>query len=251
MTFPLHPRTYDARVRLNWVRDEVILVASAVCANSWRGLDGSDPQLEELSRLLRSAPIHPQLERDETFRSAHSVRRKSWDIATQHPDYLGKPTRGGRIDRDVLGLFLADPAQMTLAADEVRRSIQTGSIDHVEVAAADSEEFPEGAILTVVHQRRERDPKLRAKKIARVLRDGGTLGCEVCGFDYGRTYGSRGQGYIEVHHVRPLHDSGPTTTRLRDLALLCSNCHRMIHRTRPWLTPVELRALCTEQISAP
>lgn len=93
--------------------------------------------------------------------------------------------------------------------------------------------------------------QLRAKKISSVLQSGGTLNCEVCGFDYGQTYGPRGQGFIEVHHVRPLHDSGPTTTRLRDLALLCSNCHRMIHRTRPWLTPAELRTVCTEYISAP
>lgn len=235
-------------MKFNWVRDEVILVAAAVCANSWAGLDGTDPQLDELSRLLRAAPIHPALERDEAFRSPHSVRRKSWDIATQHPNYKGKPTRGGKIDREVLSHFLADPDRMTLAAKQVRRNIQTGTVNQAQVAVAETEEFPEGAILTAVHQRRERDPKLRAKKIDSVLGDGGTLVCEVCRFDYGKAYGLRGQGYIEVHHVRPLHDSGPTTTRLGDLALLCSNCHRMLHRTRPWLTPDELRAIFTAQL---
>jgi len=32
-------------------------------------------------------------------------------------------------------------------------------------------------------------------------------------------------------------------TRLEDLALLCSNCHRMVHYRRPWLTLEELRQL--------
>jgi putative restriction endonuclease len=31
------------------------------------------------------------------------------------------------------------------------------------------------------------------------------------------------------------------TTRLEDLALLCANCHRMIHRASPWLSVEELR----------
>ncbi|MDP6032209.1 MAG: HNH endonuclease [Alphaproteobacteria bacterium] len=32
-------------------------------------------------------------------------------------------------------------------------------------------------------------------------------------------------------------------TKLSDLVLLCSNCHRMVHRKRPWLTVRELREL--------
>lgn len=31
-------------------------------------------------------------------------------------------------------------------------------------------------------------------------------------------------------------------TKLSDLALICANCHRMIHRRAPWPTPKELRA---------
>ena len=36
-------------------------------------------------------------------------------------------------------------------------------------------------------------------------------------------------------------------TRLADLALLCSNCHRMIHRTKQWLTVEELKELVEQQ----
>jgi hypothetical protein len=34
-------------------------------------------------------------------------------------------------------------------------------------------------------------------------------------------------------------------TRLSDLALLCSNCHRMVHRRRPWLRLGQLTSLLT------
>ena len=42
-----------------------------------------------------------------------------------------------------------------------------------------------------------------------------------------------GDGFIEVHHLAPLFsDSQPRRTTLDDLLLVCSNCHRMIHRTK-------------------
>lgn len=105
---------------------------------------------------------------------------------------------------------------------------------------------PEGAISQRRHLRRERDPKIRAAKIADAKRRGLTIACEVCGFDFAMTYGVRGRDYIECHHRTPLHISGPTRTSLADLALLCSNCHRMIHRQVPWLTVEDLKALVSE-----
>jgi 5-methylcytosine-specific restriction protein A len=61
---------------------------------------------------------------------------------------------------------------------------------------------------------------------------------------YEDRYGVRGRGFIEVHHLRPLHTLKPgTKTKLQDLALVCANCHRMIHARRPWLTLNELKAL--------
>ena len=62
------------------------------------------------------------------------------------------------------------------------------------------------------------------------MRTHGQLACETCGFDFKAMCGPHGDGYIECHHVIPLHASGETKTRLDDLILICSNCHRMIHR---------------------
>jgi 5-methylcytosine-specific restriction enzyme A len=84
-------------------------------------------------------------------------------------------------------------------------------------------------------------PALRERKIRSVLAHGGALVCEACGFDFRQIYGDRGQGFIECHHVEPLHQTGERANTIRDLALLCSNCHRMIHRKPPWPTPAQLR----------
>ena len=97
-------------------------------------------------------------------------------------------------------------------------------------------------MLTAVHRRRERDPKIVKRKKEAVLRETGQLACKVCGFDFARTYGERGEGFIECHHTRPLSEGGAAMTRLDDLALVCANCHRMIHAKKPWLTVEELIA---------
>ncbi|MES3091908.1 HNH endonuclease [Sphingomonas aerolata] len=69
----------------------------------------------------------------------------------------------------------------------------------------------------------------------------GALACEVCGFDFEAAYGGLGAGYIEVHHTKPVHMLTPgTKTKLADLALLCANCHRMMHRKQ---SPIDLELL--------
>jgi 5-methylcytosine-specific restriction protein A len=89
----------------------------------------------------------------------------------------------------------------------------------------------------------ERSRALRQRKLAQVRDAGRPVACEVCGFDFEQAYGERGSGYIECHHILPLHVSGSARTRLSELALLCANCHRVIHVRPPWLTPGELADL--------
>jgi 5-methylcytosine-specific restriction protein A len=46
---------------------------------------------------------------------------------------------------------------------------------------------------------------------------------------------------MEAHHTLPLAVGAVRVTRAEDLALLCANCHRMIHRARPILSVRQLR----------
>jgi 5-methylcytosine-specific restriction enzyme A len=90
---------------------------------------------------------------------------------------------------------------------------------------------------------RERNQKLAAKRKQGAMSKTGLLACEACGFDFAAAYGRRGEGFIECHHTVPLHELAPgSRTKLTDLALLCANCHRIVHRKAPWLTMDELRA---------
>lgn len=92
----------------------------------------------------------------------------------------------------------------------------------------------EGSARLVSHLRRERSRKLVEAKKAAVVAAGGSLECEVCGFDFQRIYGAWGEGFCEVHHKVPLTTAeASTVTKLEDLAVLCSNCHRVVHRIEP------------------
>ena len=86
---------------------------------------------------------------------------------------------------------------------------------------------------------REMKERIGAKKQA--MKKFGKLACEACGFDFAVRYGKLSADYIECHHVVPISQIAPgARTRVSDLALLCSNCHRMVHLRRPWLAVAEL-----------
>lgn len=101
--------------------------------------------------------------------------------------------------------------------------------------ASDEEmEAVEGALRIALVRHRRREQKLRNAKIAQATKArGGRLRCEVpgCGFDYFAVYGELGRDYAQVHHLNQLSDlESPTKTALKDLAVVCANCHVMIHR---------------------
>jgi 5-methylcytosine-specific restriction protein A len=97
----------------------------------------------------------------------------------------------------------------------------------------------EGGTKVFLSKRIERDD--RAKRDAVTIHG---LSCVACGFNFEKVYGAWGRGFIEVHHIVPLAQSGRTETDPKtDLAVLCANCHRMVHRRQGiCLTVAELRS---------
>ena len=76
------------------------------------------------------------------------------------------------------------------------------------------------------------------------LKETGELSCEVCDFDFYKKYGKLGLGFIEAHHKVPVSQlAGDKKTKISDLALVCSNCHRMLHRQRETKSISELKKL--------
>ena len=72
--------------------------------------------------------------------------------------------------------------------------------------------------------------------------------CNICGFDFEKTYGEMGKDYIEVHHITPIGrlstaEGYEGTDPQNDLIPLCSNCHSMIHRRKEPYQPNEVKAM--------
>lgn len=240
-------------VRINWTREEMILAADVSDDLGWRGVNAHNPQVVELSQLLRRADYHPVGGRPSNFRTPGSVGMKINNLNAWHPKEGQVGLRKSKAEWPIVESFAVDRSGMKAIASEIRKRILNGdsqegdsgeviphTLSQTDPGAAQAAE--EGGLRAVVSYRRERDPKLRQAKLDAVIAEGRKIACEVCEFDFGQTYGDRGEGYIEVHHSTPLHVSGMVQTEFRDLVLLCSNCHRMIHRTG-WITVPNLKAM--------
>lgn len=108
----------------------------------------------------------------------------------------------------------------------------------------DDEGFPEGKYLLKQHLIRERNNHVVKIAKENFIKNNGKLFCEICNFDFKEFYGPIGDGYIEGHHIKPISDMKENEeTKVEDIALVCSNCHRMLHRKRPWLKMNELKEL--------
>lgn len=113
--------------------------------------------------------------------------------------------------------------------------------ESVELTQED-DEFSEGKILLKKHLQRERNVKLIELSKKKFIEQNGHLYCEICKFDFAKTYGELGEKFIEAHHIKPVSQMVENEkTRIDDIVMVCSNCHSMIHRKKPWLSMPELK----------
>jgi 5-methylcytosine-specific restriction protein A len=123
----------------------------------------------------------------------------------------------GRDLNEFLGLYL-----LLATKDLVPASASSEEDDEVGLNTEDLTKLRE-------HKRIERNCKLveKAKKIHGYI-------CQACGFDFEREYGEIGHEFIEAHHLTPLRNLKGQKVTLdpkTDFAVLCANCHRMIHKS--------------------
>jgi hypothetical protein len=136
-----------------------------------------------------------------------------------------------RADEDLFGILFLEPD----LPDGLPEELDSGT------------QYPEGSTRQVLVNAYERNTAARAE----CVRLQGTR-CMVCGFDFGEIYGSVGAGYVHVHHVVPISETGgaymcnPAT----DLVPVCANCHAMLHRRKPAYSIAELRELSGRRDSA-
>lgn len=228
----------------HWTRDELILAMDVYVRLAARTPDPKLPEVLALSQLLRSERLHPGETLDRRFRSPASIVMKLMNFRSLDSAFEGKGlTAGSRLDRVIWNTFGDDIVRLRKVAAAIRSVVGSTEIEGGDLGDLTAE-AEEGAILTLLHRKRERNPRLVESKKRSVFNAGGRLSCEVCGFTFGDVYGKIGEGYIECHHRVPLADlPARRKTLLADLALVCANCHRMMHRKRPWQTIEQLRKL--------
>lgn len=121
------------------------------------------------------------------------------------------------------------PVQMEWHFGEVKMTDELSTID---------EEFAvklmgnEGRVKYSLHKRYERDSGfIRQSKQKYILETKGRAPCQVCDISFKEFYPKVGKDYIEAHHKIPLHELNKgRKTKYEDLAFVCANCHRMLHR---------------------
>ena len=128
------------------------------------------------------------------------------------------------------------PGRSEKVAEE---SLQVDDVIHGDV---DEKVVPdsEGRKRLVQHATYERSQKNRRLAIEKH----GTT-CAVCNFNFDETYGEdHADGYIQIHHIKPVSEYEGEVDPETDLMPLCANCHAMAHRRRANVTSIEkLKAL--------
>lgn len=228
-----------------WSRDELIVTLDFYLQHKPTIPGKTSKEIAELSKFLNRLQSKIGGERKDKFRNINGVYLKLMNFRRFDPNYHGKGmTHGGKDEEVAWKKFANNPHELRKIAASIRSYVESEAELPAGAAIVDDDEIEgeEGKILTRIHRTRERDTKIVQKKKEEVLRSHSRLACEVCSFDFAHEYGERGDGYIECHHTLAVSElKAGQKTKLTDLALVCSNCHRMIHRKRPWLVLDELR----------
>lgn len=148
----------------------------------------------------------------------------------------------GLLVLDAIEQLKGEGSDFSIVISSLERSTGINS-EKVNYKDADpgADEYKEGKEKLRLHKIRERDPQLIKEAKKRFKMKHGQLFCEACGINFEKVYGERGKDFIEGHHKKPISEMKEgETTKVEDIGMLCSNCHRMIHRI-PMISIEELK----------
>jgi len=221
----------------NWHRDELILALDLYFKLKPGQIHAKNPEIIALSELLNKLPIHYIKPDAEKFRNANGASLKLSNFLAIDPGYAGKGMeRSGKLDEEIFNEFKENKELLSKLSIQIKQIAQNTELTSelnllIDEPSEENHTAKEGQVLYKLHKYRERNQTLIKKKKQQHYKKHGNLACEQCGFDFEKTYGTVGKGFIECHHKTPLAElTLETTTSLSDLMLVCSNCHRMLHR---------------------
>jgi 5-methylcytosine-specific restriction protein A len=208
----------------DWTREEVILALDLYNAFGGKIPGSDDERVCELSRTLRAFPHHSDAAREESFRNPAGVAFKLQNLRSVATGRGLSNT--AKIDREIWAELGTDP----IRTHELAKIVLYSTAVVVDFPSNDiEEEFAEGKSATRVHVERERRPQVRKEVIAARLKLG-CLACDLCGETGSNVEPAIRDSMFECHHIIPLSIIGETKTKVKDMALLCACCHRLLHR---------------------
>ena len=228
-----------------WTRDELIFALNFYLKQRPNIPDKASKEVEELSHSIRSLGKLIFGDLGGTFRNKNGVYMKLMNFKSVDPLYSGKGLESvGKATKEVWNEFYGQEKELVKIAKNIRAHLKHSKTYLETDFSSDEEVGVEGTVLTRIHKSYERDNSLKRKKISAFKKQYGKVFCEICEFDFFEKYGERGSEYIECHHLKPVSELPPNyKTKINELLLVCSNCHRMIHRKKPWLSPEKLKSL--------
>lgn len=157
----------------------------------------------------------------QAFEEANLIWAAAWTVYNASlPDWV----------RDLLDSDMDTPSVVREGASSYRTGEPSAGENDGEESSA-----LEGLLREQTSYTRTRDRRLRNQAIAR------SKGiCEVCEVDFSKILDGRGVRALQVHHRNQLSlNDLPVITKLSDLAVVCANCHAMIHMNRNEALSVE------------
>ncbi len=189
--------------------------------------------------------------RDDTTTHRHHVHLVNW-IIREPVDLPGDrffvqstlwPLEKEKFNR-IRQVYTANLPHLQATLDQLLDGYQAGVSGRLPEEVAESPTLFEGAVRQVTVNAYERNPVTRQRCIAAH----GTTCC-VCGFSFGAVYGPEAEGYIHVHHIRPMSEVGGeyVVDPVEDLRPVCPNCHAVLHLGGECRTIDEVRQLVAQQ----
>jgi 5-methylcytosine-specific restriction protein A len=235
-----------------WRREELILALDLYFRAKTLSAKEIEVECQALASTLDKMGHQIGAVRTDTYRNRNGVRLKLMNFRRLDPELqrAGKVgmRRGAKAEEAIWTRFADDRSALQAQAKRIVATLDLATFispgeGHL---SEDPYEAEEGSVEMRLHKYYERDRSLiRRKKSAAAKND--LVFCEACGFDFGKRYGKIAAGFIEVHHKKPVHRMKKgETTKLADLALVCSNCHRIAHMRSPPLGIEDIRMLLDE-----
>lgn len=258
------------RIKLpDWTEEEIILLLDFHFRFRLNSFNQTNKIVNELSETLkyinRINETDIGIRKNGSFRSASSIiiKRRAFQ---EFDEKTARKTSHSKLDYKLWLKYHLDLDNLKISAINLRIKYNIPSFlknnghllpicdenyEYLKIETNKNDEIIthviEGKSKLRIHYFKERNSKIVKEKKLWAINKFGKLECEVCNFIFHEKYGEIGRDFIECHHLKPLALlKKQDITKIEDLALVCSNCHRMLHQDKFILDIDQLKNLISE-----